>query len=94
MSYEVELSAISACVGHRWSPQIGDPTVAGWGTVVAYAFCAVLGFIALLRVQDSRERIFWGLVTLAMLSLGEQAARPAIHVDGSRTLLVTTSGLV
>ena len=70
MSHEVELSTIAACVDDRWSPQIGDPTVAGWGTVVAYALCAVLGFMTFLRVEDSRERIFWGLVTLAMLSLG------------------------
>ena len=70
MFHEVKLSTIAACVGDRWSPQIGDPTVAGWGTVVAYAVCAVLGFMALMRAQDSRERIFWGLVTLAMLSLG------------------------
>ena len=67
---EVKLSTIAACVDDRWSPQIGDPTVAGWGTVVAYAVCAVLGFMALTRAQDKRERIFWGLVTLAMLSLG------------------------
>ena len=70
MSHKVELSTIAACVDDRWSPQIGDPTVAGWVTVVAYAVCAVLGFMVLLRAQDSRERIFWGLVTLAMLFLG------------------------
>jgi hypothetical protein len=70
LSHEVELSTIAACVGDRWSPQIGDPTVTGWGTVVAYALCAVLGFMTFLRVEDRRERIFWGLVTLAMLCLG------------------------
>jgi hypothetical protein len=70
MSHAVELSTIATCIANQWSPQIGDPTVAGWATVVAYAVCAVLGFTALLRVQQSRERIFWGLVTLAMLSLG------------------------
>ena len=70
MSHAIELSAIAACVGDQWSPQIGDPTIAGWATVVAYALCAVLSFMALLRVEDRRERIFWGLVTLAMLTLG------------------------
>jgi len=65
-----ELSTIVACVGDQWSPQIGDPTVAGWTTVVAYAVCAVLGLVALRRAQNGRERIFWGLVTLAMLFLG------------------------
>lgn len=70
MSNDVNLSAIAACVGDQWSPQIGDPTVAGWVTVVAYVVCAVLSFVTLMRVQDSRERIFWGLVVLAMLFLG------------------------
>ena len=70
MFHAVELSTIAACVGDQWSPQIGDPTVAGWATVVAYALCTVLGFMTLLRVKDRREWIFWGLVTLAMLSLG------------------------
>ena len=70
MSHEIELSTIAACVGDQWSPQIGDPTVAGWGTVVAYAVCAALGFVALFRAKNGRERIFWALVTVAMLSLG------------------------
>jgi hypothetical protein len=70
MFHGIKLSTIAACVGDQWSPQIGDPTVAGWGTVVAYAVCAVLGVMALMRVDDRRERIFWGLVTLAMLALG------------------------
>ena len=70
MFREVKLSTIAACVGDQWSPQIGDPTVAGWGTVVAYAVCAVLSFMVLRRTQGSREGTVWGLLTLAMLSLG------------------------
>ncbi|MBZ9993106.1 hypothetical protein [Mesorhizobium sp. BH1-1-4] len=70
MFKDVNLSTIAACVGDQWSPQIGDPTVAGWVTVVAYGVCVVLSFLTLMRVQDSRERIFWGLVVLAMLFLG------------------------
>lgn len=37
---------------------------------MAYAICAVLSFMALTRAQGRRERAFWGLVSLAMLSLG------------------------
>ncbi len=70
MFQEVNLSTIAACVGDQWSPQIGDPTVAGWVTVAAYAVCALLSFMTLMRGQDSRERTFWGLVALAMLTLG------------------------
>ena len=61
---------MAACVGERWSLKIGDPTVVGWLTVALYAVCAVLGFMTLMRVKDTRERIFWGLVALAMLFLG------------------------
>ncbi len=70
MFQEVNLSTIAACVGDQWSPQIGDPTAAGWVTVAAYAVCALLSFMTVMRGQDSRERIFWGLVALAMLTLG------------------------
>ncbi len=67
---EVELSPLLACVGDQWSPTIGDPSLAGWAIVVAYVFCAVLGCITALRVQDGRERFFWGMLTLTMLVLG------------------------
>ena len=70
MFHEAKLSTIAACVGERWSLQIGDPTVAGWGTVAAYTVCAVLSGMALMRAQDSREQNFWRLVALAMLCLG------------------------
>lgn len=70
MSPEVKLSTLASCVVGQWWPRIGDPTMAGWGTVVAYAVCAVLGLMTLLRLENSRERVFWGLLTFAMLLLG------------------------
>jgi hypothetical protein len=65
----IDSPVIAACVGNQWSPQIGDPTVAGWLTVVAYAFCVVLGLMAGRRARNTRERIFWRVVALAMLFL-------------------------
>ena len=35
-----------AVVGDRWRPGIGDPTVLGWATVVAYALSFVLCVVA------------------------------------------------
>ena len=70
MFHEVNLSAMAACVGERWSLKIGDPTVVGWLTVALYAVCAVLGFMTRTRSQHSRERFFWGLLALAMIFLG------------------------
>jgi len=58
---EQTLSTIAACVGDRWSPQIGDPTVAGWGTVVAHAVCAVLGFFYNRCFKDQSSR--WQQIT-------------------------------
>ncbi|HVZ33497.1 MAG TPA: hypothetical protein VG963_13790, partial [Polyangiaceae bacterium] len=68
----------------RWHPGIGDPSVLGWLTVVAYFVAAVLAFRAL-RVHLGRARRggasaqagdelllarFWGLVLAAMILLG------------------------
>lgn len=59
-----------------WSPAIGDPSAAGWMTVLAYFVCCYQSF----RVYLRGERIFnppvkrqirlWGLIALAMLLLG------------------------
>lgn len=64
------MEALTTCVFDRWSPRIGDPTVLGWGTVVAYFLCMALSFLVLLRVRDPSDRIFWTLVAFAMLFLG------------------------
>jgi hypothetical protein len=66
----LKLSALGVCVDGQWSPQIGDPTVAGWGTVIAYLVCVVLGFLTLSRAHNRHEQIFWTLITCLMLLLG------------------------
>ena len=68
-----------ATIGGRWEPGIGDPTVAGWLTVVGYGFAAwacwrvYTGRAGAPRARppaaDSPTR-FWLLLTIAMALLG------------------------
>lgn len=58
-----------------WRPGIGDPTLTGWLTVVAYFAAAVLSFRAVGLAQLSgqhwqKETMFWTLLTLVMVALG------------------------
>lgn len=50
----------------RWHPGIGDPTLVGWITVVAYA-CTC--FLCLGCARRLRPPVFWWAVTLALLCL-------------------------
>jgi hypothetical protein len=65
----------------RWHPGIGDPTVGGWLTVVAYATAACLAYRAFHHSRTpptgaARSRDpgglswFWLLTTVVMISLG------------------------
>lgn len=71
MFQNLDLAKITACVANRWAPQIGDPNVAGWLTVLAYLACAVLGHLVLRKRRDlsARARRFWLLLTGVMLFL-------------------------
>lgn len=59
-----------------WSPGIGDPTLAGWVTVLLYAMAAwachqVLQSERRRRFNmSSNERILWRLLMVAMIALG------------------------
>ena len=54
----------------RWSPGIGDPTVAGWVTVIAYVAGAYLCGRAYRRSHQKPERRAWLLLAVGMLALG------------------------
>ncbi len=59
----------------EWRPGIGDPTVWGWLTVIAYAATAVVALRAANVAQVSgrnwrTESVFWFSVTLMMIALG------------------------
>jgi hypothetical protein len=60
--------------GDVWRPGIGDPTIMGWVTVVAYFAVAVLCFR---RARDARresqrrtETIFWNVLSALLVLLG------------------------
>lgn len=61
---------VLTCTFNRWSPGIGDPTVAGWVTVAVYALCATLALGVATRAGRGRERQFWIMMTGLMVFLG------------------------
>lgn len=70
----MRLALLAAVVGTdgRWHPGIGDPSVMGWVTVVAYAGAAALAVRAY-RVTNSNARplrLFWGSLALLLIALG------------------------
>jgi hypothetical protein len=57
--------------GPRWTPGIGDPTFAGWATVVLYFVAFGLCARALRNTRmEGVERSFWAAVTLLLGALG------------------------
>lgn len=65
----VRLETVLRCAAARWTPQIGDPTLAGWGTVAAYLACMALAIAVWRRTPLRAERWFWGLLGLTMAAL-------------------------
>lgn len=68
------LSELQACVAERWTPQIGDPNVTGWLTVIFYLVAALLSLLVWRRLAGQRGRVFWGILTciLVFLALNKQ----------------------
>jgi hypothetical protein len=64
-------SSIDGWLG-SWSPGIGDPTVAGWLTVIAYFAAAALCFRAAHRLgaRHYGEVMFWRLLAFGLAALG------------------------
>jgi len=60
-------------VDGRWAPGIGDPTVLGWVTVLAYLVAALL-CLACARRDGPGPRRYWGAlgVLLLMLAVNKQ----------------------
>lgn len=69
MFQNLDLGRVMACADRRWMMRIGDPTLAGWLTVGAYALCCVLGWMVVRRIGRGRVRVFWVVLTLAMAFL-------------------------
>lgn len=67
------MGLIAAVAGDRWHPGIGDPTVLGWATVVAYAASFVLCVMAVRRARRAsagRTVPLWAALAAMMLLLG------------------------
>ena len=70
MFEDLDASALWACANQRWSLGVGDPTVAGWVTVGSYCLCTILAVLVLRRHLPPAERVFWGVILVAMVLLG------------------------
>jgi hypothetical protein len=70
------LPIIAVMEGGQWRPGIGDPTIIGWVTVVAYALAAGLCYLAwrgerrLLPAPAGLRPGLWWALLLLMLALG------------------------
>jgi hypothetical protein len=60
---------VVACAGKRWHAHIGDPNATGWITVAAYATCALLAVLVVLRAKPGRTRKFWVMMVVLMAFL-------------------------
>lgn len=54
----------------RWEPGIGDPTVFGWVTVLAYGVAMLLCYGCYRKAVPGPARRFWLLMAFIMLALG------------------------
>lgn len=61
-----------ACITHRWTPGIGDPTLLGWATVIMYV---VAGIAAVVRARrawaggGSDMPLFWTALSVLLLAM-------------------------
>lgn len=77
-------------VANQWEPGIGDPTVYGWTTVVAYSIVALLCWRAA-RLNPNRERMIWSLMAsmLTFLCINKQLDLQSLLTQEARGLLRT-----
>ena len=62
------LQELTACINTSWSPQIGDPSVIGWFTVVAYVLAGVLALLVA-KSRKGRLRVFWSVLCVLLFAL-------------------------
>ena len=74
----------------HWRPQIGDPTVMGWVTVVFYAVAAFTAMFAARRAGKNQngDRRMWTLVTILMtlLCINKQLDLQSLLTDIGRVI--------
>jgi hypothetical protein len=71
----------------RWRPTIGDPTVIGWLTVLAYGATAVLAMCAAWKAE-TRVRSVWICISILMtlLCLNKQLDLQSLFTDIGRVI--------
>lgn len=67
-------SDLRNCIARSWTPQIGDPELTGWLTVLAYLICLVLAIMVLRRRPPAAARGLWGtiVILMALLAVNKQ----------------------
>jgi len=72
----------------RWRPEIGDPTVMGWVTVLIYGLAALAAGLAMWRAAKIEDRRMWALVALLMtlLCLNKQLDLQSLFTDIGRVI--------
>lgn len=70
----LDLAALRVCIARDWTPQIGDPDITGWLTVLSYLICFALGCTVLYRQPHGMARGLWISITAitAFLALNKQ----------------------
>ncbi len=63
------VQSLWGCVGAEWTPEIGDPELTGWLTVLSYLICLVLAVIVSSRLRGQKGRGLWMLIAVLMLFL-------------------------
>ncbi|MFT4014136.1 MAG: hypothetical protein QM682_12185 [Paracoccus sp. (in: a-proteobacteria)] len=66
----INFAVLRSCMGHGWTPVIGDPEITGWLTVISYGLCFVLATAVLLRRPVGAALGLWLAITLLMAFLG------------------------
>lgn len=56
------LAALRRCVDAGWSPQIGDPGLGGWLTVLSYLVCCALAIVVLRRRPRDAMPTLWAII--------------------------------
>ncbi|TWI34522.1 hypothetical protein [Paracoccus sulfuroxidans] len=64
-----DLAGLRACIARDWTPQIGDPEITGWLTVVSYLICFVLACLVVARRPAKAAYGLWVVLAVLMLAL-------------------------
>ena len=67
-------AALRACIARDWRPQVGDPEITCWLTVISYFICFALAVMVLRRRPAGTARGLWLAITglVAFLGLNKQ----------------------